>query len=234
MIARSIPLSRVKRIRSSTILFPTTLSQTTCLSGRPCVSKKRLSNAFCDQFPRLQCSDIVALLPLGYRFDLTSAHLFFPLVPEKATNGLCFVGHRLGRRHVPDRCLHRRALHQTREVGEPERRSGLSPSSRLLPCGGRACSRGLSGTCKKPQPQLPSQGAVTVKVNAEVPGASGFASTSVWLRRANRLSETPLESMVSGTHEACPIGNRDCATRIPYCITLFSPTIVDEIPRLQV
>jgi len=31
--------------------------------------------------PRLQCSDIVALLPLGYRFDLTSAHLFFPLVP---------------------------------------------------------------------------------------------------------------------------------------------------------
>jgi len=157
-----------------------------------------------------------------------------PVLPARPNPRRADLGHRLGRRHVPDRCLHRRALHQTREVGEPERRSGLSPSSRLLPCGGRACSRGLSGTCKKPQPQLPSQGAVTVKVNAEVPGASGFASTSVWLRRANRLSETPLESMVSGTHEACPIGNRDCATRIPYCITLFSPTIVDEIPRLQV
>ncbi len=34
-----------------------------------------------DRDQLLPCSDIVALLPLGYRVDLASAHLFFPLIP---------------------------------------------------------------------------------------------------------------------------------------------------------
>ena len=43
--------------------------------------RMRLGVRMIDRDQLLPCSDVVALLPMGYRVDLASAHLFFPLVP---------------------------------------------------------------------------------------------------------------------------------------------------------